>query len=240
MNNKQKQMQLKYLGYYVGQIDGSIGSITKRSIKVFQKSYNLNIDGIFGSLTISKSIIVWKDIQRLLNKYNNSSIIEDGYVGNNTITQIKIFQANNLLAIDGICGIKTRNKLYEYDKPIIVNDDICNFSTIKNFKRNEFICGCRGKYCNGFPTEMKQSVVDVADRARQYFNKPATVSSGLRCQVFNDSLARSIKDSLHIKGKAIDMSIAGISGKELYNYLLLQKEVRYVYIIEGSWVHFNT
>ena len=87
---------------------------------------------------------------------------------------------------------------------------------------------------------MKQKCMNVADRTRAYFGKPATISSALRCQKHNNELSGSVKNSYHTKGKAIDFSIQGVSGRTLYNYLKKQPEVKYTYIITGSWVHFNT
>jgi peptidoglycan hydrolase-like protein with peptidoglycan-binding domain len=54
MNTKQKQALLFYLGYYVGAIDGVLGSGSREAIKAFQRDFfqmNEKVDGICGSET---------------------------------------------------------------------------------------------------------------------------------------------------------------------------------------------
>ena len=51
MTIKQKQCLLAYLGYYVGNIDGSWGTLSKTATKAFQKDFGLTADGIVGEST---------------------------------------------------------------------------------------------------------------------------------------------------------------------------------------------
>lgn len=51
MTIKQKQHLLAYLGYYVGNIDGSWGTMSKTATKAFQKDFGLTADGICGEKT---------------------------------------------------------------------------------------------------------------------------------------------------------------------------------------------
>lgn len=52
MTIKQKQHLLAYLGYYVGNIDGDWGNLSKTATKAFQKDYGgLTVDGICGAAT---------------------------------------------------------------------------------------------------------------------------------------------------------------------------------------------
>ena len=51
MTITQKQNLLAYLGYYVGNIDGSWGTLSKTATKAFQKDFGLNPDGICGEET---------------------------------------------------------------------------------------------------------------------------------------------------------------------------------------------
>ena len=51
MTVKQRQALLLYLGYYVGNVDGDWGTLSKTATKAFQKDHNLTPDGIFGSAT---------------------------------------------------------------------------------------------------------------------------------------------------------------------------------------------
>lgn len=51
MTVKQKQCLLAYLGYYVGEIDGSWGTLSKTATLAFQEDHGLQADGIFGDAT---------------------------------------------------------------------------------------------------------------------------------------------------------------------------------------------
>lgn len=51
MTIKQKQNLLAYLGYYVGNIDGSWGTLSKTATKAFQEDVGLEADGICGTET---------------------------------------------------------------------------------------------------------------------------------------------------------------------------------------------
>ena len=51
MTIKQRQHLLAYLGYYVGNIDGEWGTLSKTATKAFQKDFGLNPDGICGTET---------------------------------------------------------------------------------------------------------------------------------------------------------------------------------------------
>ena len=51
MTIKQKQCLLFYLGYYVGAIDGSWGTMSKTACKAFQKDFGLTADGVCGTDT---------------------------------------------------------------------------------------------------------------------------------------------------------------------------------------------
>ena len=54
MTIKQKQLLLAYLGYYVGNIDGDWGALSKTATKAFQKDFfqmDSKVDGICGSET---------------------------------------------------------------------------------------------------------------------------------------------------------------------------------------------
>ena len=51
MTIKQRQNLLAYLGYYVGNIDGVWGTLSKTATKAFQKDFGLPDDGICGTDT---------------------------------------------------------------------------------------------------------------------------------------------------------------------------------------------
>ena len=189
MTDKQKQHLLAYLGYYVGEVDGKFGQLSKVACKAFQTD--------FGGIAV------------------------DGKCGPETQKALKHAVSFGFL------------KREETVKP--TSGDF--WDGIKYFKKSEFACKC-GKHCNGYPTEMKEAVVKVADRARAHFGAAATVSSGLRCAQHNAAVG-GVTNSRHKQGKAIDFSIKGVSGSALLAYVQKQPEIRYAYIIDGNWVHMD-
>lgn len=122
--------------------------------------------------------------------------------------------------IDGVEGEKTKKaykaiqSLYlkpkyvtgEYDLAtdiLLVNARRIQFRT-KNFKLEEFRCNCGGKYCNGFPAYIDKQLLQNLQTLRDFYKSPLNISSGLRCKGYNNSIAGSIKNSKHTKGKAVD------------------------------------
>lgn len=154
----------------------------------------------------------------------------DGIVGALTKQAYRNFQKDYGLVIDGIYGVKTNAKLIEVIKeeqiklgvkvdgivgPITINarDDknvSLAWNDIKYFKKSEFNCKCG---CGLNNIDLK--LVKILDEIREYFGKPCIVTSGCRCQKYNDSLRGSIKNSKHVQGKAADIWINGIRKAEL-------------------------
>lgn len=52
MEVKKKQCLLYFLGYYVGNIDGEWGALSKTATKAFQKDFGLTADGVCGDQTV--------------------------------------------------------------------------------------------------------------------------------------------------------------------------------------------
>ena len=55
----------------------------------------------------------------------------------------------------------------------------------KNFRPEEFRCGCGSKYCTGYPTRMKVKELKHLQTIRDHYGVPMTITSGLRCKKFN-------------------------------------------------------
>ena len=91
MTMKRLQMNLKYLGYYDGEIDGIKGEKTLNAIKQFQADKGLTVDGIAGQKTIDciRSIIV-ADQQRF-------GVTVDGVAGEET-TNDRLNYCDNILS----------------------------------------------------------------------------------------------------------------------------------------------
>lgn len=74
----------------------------------------------------------------------------------------------------------------------------------KNFKLSEFRCECNGRYCTGYPVVLNTNLLAYLQKIRTDLKVSTVITSGIRCQKYNDSLTGSIKDSKHTKGKAVD------------------------------------
>ena len=85
----------------------------------------------------------------------------------------------------------------------------------KYFRKEEFRCGCRGKYCNGYPSEIAKSLVDTMNTIRTKYGKSITITSGLRCKTYN-GLVGGVSNSKHLYGLACDWNFT--------NQLLLKEQ----------------
>lgn len=74
----------------------------------------------------------------------------------------------------------------------------------KNFKLEEFKCECGGKYCTGYPAELSTQLLINVQAIRDKYGA-TTITSGMRCKPYNDSLVGSSKTSKHLKAKALDI-----------------------------------
>lgn len=169
----------------------------------------------------------------------------DGLPGKNTRRAVLAFQAQEGLTADGSPGPLTQERLLDAVANGRFRDDAKMpeestgtwWDEIRYFTRAEFRCPC-GR-CGGFPVEPDETLVGLADRVREHFGAPANVSSGVRCQAHNDELSGSAKNSYHLRGKAMDFAVRGVSGSKLLDYVKTQR-VHYAYQISGSdYVHMD-
>ena len=146
-------------------------------------------------------------------------------------------------AVDGIFGAATEQRILEViatgEEPV---DDKMSatadwWKDIRYFRRDEFRCPC--PRCGGFPVEPEEKLVRLADQVREHFGAPVIVSSGVRCQAHNDELDGSVKNSYHLRGKAMDFCVRGVSGAKLLAYVKTLP-IHYAYQINGSdFVHMD-
>lgn len=263
MNDKQKQWQLFFLDYYgesTQDIDGIFGPKSEAATLQFQKEFfpdPIAHDGIFGRNTAAKSMEVIDRIQDIL-KSVVPDLVDDGLAGPKTMEAMKLYQEAHLLPATGRVDDATWDALMEEspnlparepvpeldtgDKEVVVSKNETATGTfwdgIVHFKRNEMRCKCGGRYCNGFPAEPQQLLMELADRARKHFGRPAHVVSGLRCQRWNQ-IQGGVANSQHMYGEAMDIRIDGVSADSLLAFFQDQPEVRYCYKINSTNVHFD-
>lgn len=104
----------------------------------------------------------------------------------------------------------------------------------KNFKLEEFKCECAGKYCTEYPMLLSTQLLKNLQSVRSHFGKAITITSGMRCKAFNNSLVGSIANSRHTMGKALDIYVSGITDTEsgrrkVMNYWKKLKGYNYTY-----------
>lgn len=106
---------------------------------------------------------------------------------------------------------------------------------IKYFEKSEFACKCG---CGA--DNMNETLIRVADRVRDHFGSPMTVSSGRRCAKHNARVG-GVSNSRHTTdpGKAMDFCVKGKTSAQVLAYVQKQPEIRYAYAIDGSYVHMD-
>lgn len=154
------------------------------------------------------------------------------------------FQQDRGITADGFGGPETDNALRDAvarDLFRPMSDADTNpesfWEEMEFFEREEFRCKCGGKYCDGFPAQMRQEVVRIAQEARKHFDQPAYVVSGLRCREWN-RIQGGVENSQHMYGEAVDLRIAGVSAQRLLAFLQT-RPIRYAYAINETNVHFD-
>ena len=150
----------------------------------------------------------------------------DGIWGQFSDAATRAFQEDYGLKANGICDIKTEKAIKHavaYGMP--AKEDTStkeenatgNFwDGIKYFKRSEFACKC-GKYCNGFPVEPNEKLVETLETIREHFGVPVTVSSGIRCKTHNTNVG-GVSKSQHMEGTAADIVVKGVPVSEVVKY----------------------
>ena len=146
--------------------------------------------------------------------------------------------------VDGIFGAETEKRILEViatgEKPIAdkMSATADWWKDIRYFTREEFRCKCGGQFCDGYPAEMQEAVVKIADAARAHFGRPAQVISGLRCKQWN-AHEGGVETSQHMYGEALDLMIEGVPAEELRKFVASQPGHRYSYCINSTNVHFD-
>ena len=185
-----------------------------------------------------------KQAQCLLLYLDYSPGAPDGVVGPKTKYAVSVFQREYGLTETGQLDDTTCKMLVaavagtaaKVDKP--TGSTGSWWDSIKHFRREEFKCKCGGQFCSGYPAEMQEDVVRIADAAREHFGKPGHVVSGLRCQKWN-AHEGGVANSQHMYGEAIDLRIDGVDSETLRLFVASQPNHRYSYRINSTNVHFD-
>lgn len=79
----------------------------------------------------------------------------------------------------------------------------------KNFDITEFKCGCKNKYCTGYPNYLNINLLKNLQTMRNNYGS-ITITSPLRCSRHNANIG-GVAGSYHTKGKALDLYNAKFS-----------------------------
>lgn len=201
-----------------------------------------------------------KQVQNLLQYLGYYEGIPDGIPGPMTRSATERFQRDfGGIAVDGDPGPETQKALthavaYGLPERDVTDTNVGNkeettsedssangsfWDHIRYWTRDEFRCRCgeyHAPYCNGFPAEPDQDLVELLDDIRAHFGRPGHRSSGLRCPQHNRD-SKGVANSKHLNGKAMDFFIEGVSGEQVRAYAAADPRCSYTYVIEGNYVH---
>ena len=104
----------------------------------------------------------------------------------------------------------------------------------RNLSRYEFACRCG---C-GFDT-MDVETVEIVQELCDHFKTKVRVHSGARCKVYN-SLINGAPKSQHMLGRAMDISLDGVSPETVYKYLTKEYPHMYGFGLYNTFVHVDT
>lgn len=77
-----------------------------------------------------------------------------------------------------------------------------------HFSLEEFRCPSS---CTGYPVRLKKKMVVACEQIRVHYGKKMTLTCGLRCKTYNNSLTGSISTSEHLYGRAFDFYMKGVT-----------------------------
>lgn len=195
-----------------------------------------------------------KQKQNLLQYLGYYQGIPDDIWGDQSRSATEAFQRDYQLTVDGIFGNATAARILEVvasgehpqpqapaDGPEDTTGETGTFwDHIRYWRREEFRCRCgnyHAPYCDGFPVEPDQTLVELVDDIRAHFGRPGHPSSGIRCERHNADQPGAAANSKHKRGKALDFFIEGVSGETLRAYAAADPRCTYAYIISGNYVH---
>lgn len=181
--------------------------------------------------------MTWKQKQYLLGYLGYYTGAVDGIWGSGSRSAAVRFQQDYDLALDEDFGEQSEKRILEVIGKEELPEKTNFWEEIQFFKRSEFKCTCGGRGCNGFPAEPTERLVRNADAARKHFGKVARVSSGVRCNLRNRELPGSAANSLHMRGKAMDFAVSGVSAQKLLTFVKTLPLVHEAYAIDQNYVH---
>jgi hypothetical protein len=119
------------------------------------------------------------------------------------------------------------------ESPYMTSSD---WKYFKNFKKSEYKCKCKGKYCNGYPSEISMKLVMEDQYIRNYFKVAVTLTSGVRCKTHNKNVG-GVSQSRHMSGRASDKNVKGKTASEISKVIKALPLNHYCYDVTKKEVH---
>lgn len=114
-------------------------------------------------------------------------------------------EAYKKLQNDYFFNKKDKDGKYGKWTDILLYDAYWTKMLTKNFDlKTELRCGCKGKYCTGYPVKFNHNMLIYLQDFRDEYG-PTEVESFCRCKKHNNSLKGSSKTSLHMDARAADV-----------------------------------
>lgn len=122
----------------------------------------------------------------------------------NSIEDAELKQAYKELQDDYFKSKKDRDGVYGKNTDILLQNAYKVRTYTTSFDAKEFRCGCGGQYCTGYPVVLDTQLLKNLQKVRTKFGA-TTITSGMRCKTYNNSLVGSSTVSRHMSGKAVDI-----------------------------------
>ncbi len=84
-----------------------------------------------------------------------------------------------------------------------------------DFKTEDFVCKCG---CGA--NDMQDDFLTELQDFRTYMHVPFVINSAFRCKDWNRKCGGK-PDSMHLKGRAVDLSTRMMTGEELHKFILI-------------------
>jgi len=184
---------------------------------------------------------VYKDEYILIDKEDiyTAQIEINEALANENDKLVKLLGEQEKLLKAGLNGFKTGDIKLTYTR---LNGKVETFmidkneNLTKNFKVYEFLSPDSKELI------LSELLVSIIQNIRDRYKKSVIITSGYRTQAFNDSLKGSIKNSEHVKGKALDFQVSGINKNDVLKYAKTIPNVVYAYTNDTNMkkaVHIN-
>lgn len=146
-------------------------------------------------------------LQMLLNAAGFECGKTDGIFGKKTEAAVKDFQKENRLAVDGMAGLKTFEKLFLKTKIE---------PKTEHFKLSEFKCHNWTKVPTEYFGNVQELMFQLEEIRAACGNAAIHIQSGYRTKEYNSNCSGASPRSQHLTASAADIKVNGMSPADVY------------------------